>query len=80
MNYHYIDYMIKARRREELAECERQRVLNSSGYSQAVLIRKAVDDLVNAVRRLRIQWTRTHRLLYPYGPMVKTVGRTRRSE
>jgi phosphoserine phosphatase len=32
MNYHYIDYMIKERQREELDACERLRTLRSAGY------------------------------------------------
>ena len=80
MNYHYIDYMIKERRRAELEECERQRLLNSAGYSQAALISKAFGDLANAVRRLRAQLSRNHRLVYPHGSMVKVVGRIRRGE
>ena len=37
MNYHYIDYMIKERQRNEIEECERRRMLKSAGYSQKVL-------------------------------------------
>ena len=34
MNYHYIDYMIKERQRDEIDACERRRLLKSAGYSQ----------------------------------------------
>jgi hypothetical protein len=78
MNYHYIDYMIKERRREELEACEKQRLLNSAGYSQKAMIRKGFTNLVDALRRLTTPWTLNHRRLYPYGSMVKVVARIRR--
>ena len=52
MNFHYIDYMIRERRREELETSERLRLLNSAGNSQTVLMRKACGGLINTVRRL----------------------------
>lgn len=52
MNYHYIDYMIKERQREELEECERRRLLKSAGYDQEGLIQKTGSGFLNAVRRL----------------------------
>lgn len=78
MNYHYIDYMIRERRREELEACERQRLLNSAGYSQKAMIRKGFTNLVNAFRRLTTQWSLDYRRIYPYGSMVKVVARIRR--
>ena len=80
MNFHYIDYMIKERRREELEACERQRLLNSAGYSQTVLISTSFSNLVNALRCQITQWSLNYRRLYPYGSMVKLVARTRRGE
>lgn len=32
MNYHYIDYMLKERRRWELEECKRIQLLKAAGY------------------------------------------------
>ncbi|MBT8347274.1 MAG: hypothetical protein KJO28_13330 [Desulfofustis sp.] len=78
MNFHYIDYMIKERRREELEACARQRILNSAGYSQTGLICKSFRNMVSAVRRVTKQWTLDHRRQYPYGFMVKIVAQTRR--
>ncbi len=78
MNYHYIDYMIKERRREELEACEKQRLLNSAGYSKKAMIRKGFTDLVNALRRLTTPRTLNHLRLYPHGSMVKVVARIRR--
>jgi len=37
MNYHYIDYMIKERQREELEVCERRRLLKSASHFQTGL-------------------------------------------
>ena len=34
MNYHYIDYLIKERQRDEIEAYERHRLLQSAGYSQ----------------------------------------------
>ena len=53
MNYHYIDYMIRERRREELEECERRRLLKSSGTSQTGWIPWARRIFSNAVERLK---------------------------
>ena len=41
MNHHYIDYMIRERRREELEECKRRRLLKSVHPSRTGLIRRA---------------------------------------
>ena len=78
MNVHYIDYMIKERRREELEACARQRLLISAGYSQTALIRRSFSNLVNALRRLITKQPLTDRRHYPYGSMVKAVARIRR--
>jgi hypothetical protein len=34
MNYHYIEYMIKERRKEEVEECKRIRLLKRAGYTR----------------------------------------------
>lgn len=65
MNFHYIDYMIRERRREELETSERLRLLNSAGNSQSDLMRKACSGLVNTIRRLINQ-----------GSIIKVVART----
>ena len=78
MNAHYIDYMIRERRREELEACERQRLLNAAGYSQKAMIGKGFTNLVNGLRSLITQWRLNHRRRYPYGSMVKVVARMRR--
>ena len=78
MNFHYIDYMITERRREELEACARQRLLKAAGYSQTAMIRKGFTNLVNACRRLTTQWSLNYRRLYAYGSMVKVVARIRR--
>jgi len=78
MNFHYIDYMIKERTKIELEACERQRLLNSAGYSQTALIRRGFRNLVNTVRRVTKRWSASHRRLYPNGFMVRVVARIRR--
>lgn len=75
MNLHYIDFMIKERRREELEECERRRLLNSAGYSQRVLIHEVFRDLFNAFHRLIKQRAFGHRRLQPCGSIPKVVAR-----
>ena len=75
MNLHYIDYMIKERRREELEECERRRLLNSASYSQPILIHEVFRDLFNAFHRLIKHWPFGHRRLQPCGSMSKVVAR-----
>ena len=50
MNHHCIDYMIRERRREELEECERRRLLKSVCPSQTGLIRRAGTIISAAVR------------------------------
>jgi len=78
MNFHYIDYMIKERRRAELEACERQRLLNSAGYSQTTLIGRGFNNLANTVRRVTKRWSLNHRRLYPNGSMVRVVALIRR--
>ena len=53
MNHHYIDYMIRERRREELEECERRRLLMSARSSKAGLIRRAGTAFSAAIQRLK---------------------------
>jgi hypothetical protein len=76
MNLHYIDYMIRERRREELKECERRRLLNSAGYSQSILIQKICRDLFNAFLRLLKKRSFSNRQLQPCSSMAKVVART----
>jgi len=33
MNYHYIEYMLKEQKKEEIEACERMRLLKAAGYS-----------------------------------------------
>lgn len=77
MNYHYIDYMIKERQRDELEACERQRLLNSAAYNQTGLIRMICNGLVDAVQRLRKQCSIKNQLLHPRCSIVRGLVRTR---
>ncbi len=76
MNLHYIDYMNRERRREELGECERRRLLNSVGYSQPILIHEVCRDLINLFLRLIKQRIYGQRRLQPCGSMPKAVAQT----
>jgi hypothetical protein len=76
MNFYYIDYMIRERRREELEECERLRLLNSTGYSQSILIHQVCRDLFNAFHRLLKKRSFGHWRLQPCGSMPKVVAQT----
>ena len=53
MNPHYIDYMIRERRREELEACQRRRLLNSAGRQQSGLLHQIGKTFRNTVRRLK---------------------------
>ena len=53
MNYHYIDYMIKERQRDEIEACERRRLLNSAGYGQKSLIHWVNNIFSKAAQRLK---------------------------
>ena len=77
MNYHYIDYMIKERQRDELEACERQRLLNSAAYNQTGLIRMICNGIVDAVHRLRKQCSIKNQLLHPRCYIVRGLVRTR---
>lgn len=76
MNFHYIDYMNRERRREELEKCERWRLLNSTGYSKPILIHEVCRDLFNAFHSLIKQRFFGHRQLQPCGSMPRVVART----
>lgn len=80
MNFHYIDYMIKERRGAELESGERQRILNSAGYSQTALIPRGFSNLVNTVRCVTKRWSASHQRLYPNGSMVRVVAPIRRDD
>ena len=78
MNYHYIDYMIRERQREELKVCERRRLLKSAGYSETGLfhwinnvVSKAVQRMkklrLNPPKRLPICFSMTHRVVQTKG-------------
>ena len=60
MNYHYIDYMIKERQREELEACDRRRLLKSAGHYKPGLIHKIGKVFLNTVRRLKENQTLRH--------------------
>ena len=77
MNYHYIDYMIKERQREELEACERWRTLRSVGYHQESLIRKIGSGILNAVRRSKEQKLFRFRRLHPSYSMAKNIAGTK---
>lgn len=74
MNYHYIDYMIKERQREELDACNRRRLLKSSGHIKPSLIHKIGKGLLNTVRRLKEKQTLRHRRQYPCFSMADNVA------
>lgn len=38
MNYHYIDYMIKERRKLEIEEARRRQLLRAAGYGKRSLV------------------------------------------
>ena len=77
MNYHYIDYMIKERQRDELEACERQRLLNSAAYNQTGLIRMICNGIGDAVQRLRKQCSIKNRLLHRRCSIDSGLVRTR---
>ena len=74
MNYHYIEYMLKERQREELEACERRRLLEAAGHPQAGLIHKAFSGLTNFVRRFKEQQTLRHKRLHACVSMVHKVA------
>jgi hypothetical protein len=53
MNYHYIDYMIKERQRDELEACERKRLLKTASQQQPSFTRMICNGVVEACKRLR---------------------------
>lgn len=77
MNYHYIDYMIKERQRDELEACERKRLLNSTASNQTGLIRMICNGIVDAVHRLIKQRSIRSWLLHPCCSIVRGFVRTR---
>ncbi len=40
MNHHYIEYMIRERRREEIEASDRQRILKRAGYNDAGFLQR----------------------------------------
>lgn len=77
MNYHYIDYMIKERQRDELEACERKRLLKSTTSNQTGLIRMICNGIVDAVHRLIKQRSIRSWLLHPCYSRVRGFVRTR---
>ena len=55
MNHNYIDYMIKERREEEIAECERRRLLKAAGYSPAGPVQWAVRGFNSLIELIRVR-------------------------
>ena len=49
MNYHYIDYMIKQRRQDEISACENRRRLRKAGYDAARLEKAAFIGLIGVL-------------------------------
>ena len=62
MNHNYIDYMIKERREEEIAECERRRLLKAAGYSPAGPVQWAVNALNSLIMLIRVRADRRRSL------------------
>lgn len=77
MNYHYIDYMIKERQRDELEACERRRLLNSAAYNQTGLMRMICNRIADAVNRLRKLCSNKSRPRHPRCSIVSGFVRTR---
>ena len=73
MNYHYIDYMNKARQREILEACERKRLIYSAGTTQVGLFHEIRSGIVNGVNRLRKKLPTRNHSLQPSVSMVKAV-------
>ncbi len=42
MNFHYVEFMIKERRRQELEDCQKIHLLKAGGYSDAYWIKRIV--------------------------------------
>ena len=55
MNHNYIDYMIKERREEEIADCERRRLLKAAGYSPAGPVQWAVSGFNSLIELIRVR-------------------------
>lgn len=53
MNYHYIDYMTKERRRMEMEECRRIQLLKAAGYGRPALTSEIVSLVKNRVKLWR---------------------------
>lgn len=47
MNYHYIEYMIKERRKQEADECKRMQMLNAAGYLKKNLFNEVLQLLLD---------------------------------
>jgi len=47
MNWHYIEYMIKERRKQEEEECKRRRMINAAGYTNTNLFNEVFKLLLH---------------------------------
>ena len=64
MNHNYIDYMIKERREEEIADCERRRLLKAAGYSPAGPVQWAVSVFKSLIELIRVRAYKRRSLQY----------------
>lgn len=60
MNYHYIEFMIKERRREEMERSTRLRMLKQAGYTHTGFTEK----MVIAFSQLLSSWNTLKRLMH----------------
>lgn len=51
MNYHYIEYMLKERKKEEIEACQRARMLKAADYSGGGLVQRAWSALTDKARQ-----------------------------
>jgi len=77
MNYHYIDYMIKERHRDEREACERKRLLNGADKNRTGLIRIIRKGIVDAVHHQIKQRFDRDRYLRPRFSVVRGFVRNR---
>lgn len=55
MNYHYIEYMLKEQKKEEIAACQRMRTLKGAGYPRGGLMERVWSAITHKARLFRPQ-------------------------
>ncbi len=53
MNHHYIEYMVRERRREEIEACNRMRMLRSAGYLDAGFLKRLSIAITRVIKMWR---------------------------